>query len=282
MKEFDGKVVVVTGAASGIGREIALAFARRGAHLAINDVDGEGLQRIQQELEGRGCLVLAEMVDVSRAGEVERFCINVYDRFGRVDVLVNNAGVAIGGPMQYIPLEGWQRIVGVNLWGVIHGCHYFYPRMIAQGGEGNIVNIASSAAYAPSPGLAAYACTKHGVMGLSETMRIEAPRYGINVSTVCPGLVNTPIYSRIEYSDASGRVTPEEVTRYVRKFVDRFGCHPEKVAAAVVDAVEHNRGVVPVGPGARQMDIIRRISRELYNRGLRALAWLAERRVKRG
>ena len=122
-----------TGAASGIGREIALAFARRGAHLAINDVDGEGLQRIQQELEGRGCLVLAEMVDVSRAGEVERFCINVYDRFGRVDILVNNAGVAIGGPMQYIPLEGWQRIVGVNLWGVIHGCHYFYPRMIAQG-----------------------------------------------------------------------------------------------------------------------------------------------------
>ncbi len=151
MRDFKEKTVVVTGAASGIGREIALAFARRGAHLAVIDVDETGLARVRQELEGEGCLVYSEVVDVSRAEEMEHFRDNVFDRFGRCDVLVNNAGIAIGGPMEHIPLEGWQRIVGINLWGVIHGCHFFYPRMIAQGGGGSIVNIASSAALAPGP-----------------------------------------------------------------------------------------------------------------------------------
>jgi NAD(P)-dependent dehydrogenase (short-subunit alcohol dehydrogenase family) len=280
VKEFNGKIVVVTGAASGIGRETALAFGRRGSHLAVCDIDEAGLLAVRQELEGLGCLVHSEVVDVSRAEEVERFCDNVYSRFARVDVLVNNAGIAVGGPVEYIPLDGWRRIVGINLWGVIHGCHFFYPRMIEQGGGGSIVNIASSAAYAPNLGLGAYACTKHAVLGLSETMRIEGAMRGIHVSTICPGVVNTPIYSNIDYSDGSGRVAPAEVTRFVRKFADRFGCHPSKVAATVIDAVERNRGVVPVGPGARQMDISRRISRELYNRVSVAVALLAERLVR--
>ena len=164
-------------------------------------------REVRQELEGQGCLVYSEVVDVSRAEEMERFRDNVFDRFGRCDVLVNNAGIAIGGPMEHIPLEGWQRIVGINLWGVIHGCHFFYPRMIEQGG-----GAASSTSPPPrptrrAPGLAAYACTKHGVLGLSETMRIEGARHGIHVSTICPGVVNTPIYNRIEMNVGGGRVS---------------------------------------------------------------------------
>lgn len=281
MTDFKDRIVVVTGAASGIGREIALAFARRGAHLAVIDVDETGLARVRQELEGEGCLVYSEVVDVSRADEMEHFRDNVFDRFGRCDVLVNNAGIAIGGPMEHIPLEGWQRIVGINLWGVIHGCHFFYPRMIAQGGGGSIVNIASSAALAPGPHLAAYACTKHGVLGLAETMRIEGAQHGINVSTICPGMVDTPIYGRIEMNVDGGRVTAEDITTMMRTIVRKYGCHPEKIALAVIDAVERDRGVVPVGPGARPMDYSRRLSREFYNRSVRAATRLADWAAKR-
>jgi len=192
--DFRDKVVVVTGAASGIGREIALAFAGRGARLALADISEEGLRKVRDELEDLGNQVYAQEVDVSIAVDVGDFCDNVYREMGRVDILCNNAGVALGGELQDISLEDWEWIVGVNLWGVIHGCHYFYPRMIAQGGGGQIVNVASGLGLVPAPGSIPYVTTKHGVVGLSETLRAEAALHGIGVTAVCPGFILTGIY----------------------------------------------------------------------------------------
>jgi NAD(P)-dependent dehydrogenase (short-subunit alcohol dehydrogenase family) len=128
-KDFCGQVVVVTGAASGIGRETARAFAGRGAELALADIDRAGLLDVEADLRRDGRRVLARAVDVSRAEEMERFANEVYGLLGRTDVLVNNAGIAINGFVEDMELTDWRRIVDVNVWGVIHGCHFFYPRM---------------------------------------------------------------------------------------------------------------------------------------------------------
>ena len=134
--DYSGKIVAITGAASGIGREIARAFAARGADLSLADIDEGGLQETGDELESRGRKVYAQAVDVSAAEEVESFCDNTYREMGRVDILCNNAGIGLTGRLEDTTLEDWREIVDIDLWGVVYGCHYFYPRMIEQGGGG--------------------------------------------------------------------------------------------------------------------------------------------------
>jgi len=261
--DFKGKAVVVTGAASGIGREIALAFARRGARLAVADIDAVRLQGVGEELEGMGAEVHVHVVDVSVAEQVRNLCDEVYREMGRVDVLCNNAGIGIGGRFEDVTLEDWEWIVGVNLWGVIHGCHYFYPRMIAQGGGGHIVNTASGAGLAPLPLMTAYCCTKYAVVGLSETLRAEAALHGIGVSAICPGIVDTPITRATKLCSGTDRSTPQELQERIVRIYARRGYTPDRVAAAVVRAVERNRGVVPVCPETYAGDWLHRASRKL-------------------
>ena len=261
--DFKGKAVVVTGAASGIGREIALAFARRGARLAVADIDATRLQGTGEELEGMGAEVHVHVVDVADAEKVESFCEAVYSDMGRVDVLCNNAGIGMGGRFEDITLEDWEWIVGVNLWGVIYGCHYFYPRMIAQGGGGHIVNTASGAGLAPLPLMTAYCCTKYAVVGLSETLRAEAALHGIGVSAICPGIVDTPITRATKLCSGTDRSTPQELQERIVRIYARRGYTPDRVAAAVVRAVERNRGVVPVCPETYAGDWLHRASRKL-------------------
>jgi NAD(P)-dependent dehydrogenase (short-subunit alcohol dehydrogenase family) len=261
--DFRGKAVVVTGAASGIGREIALAFARRGARLAVADIDAVRLQGVREELDGMGAEVHVHVVDVSVAEQVRNLCDEVYREMGRVDVLCNNAGIGIGGRFEDVTLEDWEWIVGVNLWGVIHGCHYFYPRMIAQGGGGHIVNTASGAGLAPLPLMTAYCCTKYAVVGLSETLRAEAALHGIGVSAICPGIVDTPITRSAKLCSGTDRSTPQELQDRIARIYGRRGYTPDRVAAAVVKAVERNRGVTPVCPETYAGDWLHRVSRKL-------------------
>ncbi|RJP26274.1 MAG: SDR family NAD(P)-dependent oxidoreductase [Actinobacteria bacterium] len=265
IKDFAGKVVAVTGAANGIGREMARAFARRGARLVLADIDEAGLFTVEEELEEAGVTVYAQPVDVSLAAEVEAFCENVYREMGRVDVLCNNAGVAVAGDFEAMSREDLARVVDVNLWGVIHGCHYFYPRMIAQGGGGHIVNTASAGGLAPFMALAIYCCTKYGVVGLSETLRAEAAPHGIEVSVICPGVIATDIVLRSSIRSCTTRSSPERLVEITDRVLKLRGYTPDRVAAAAVRAVERNRAVVRVTPEAYLTDWAHRISRRAFD-----------------
>ena len=277
MKDFNGKVVVVTGAGSGIGKETALAFARRGARLVICDVDGEGLRGTTSELEALGCEVYSEIADVSKAWQVEEFRDNAYRVMGTVDVLVNNAGVAVGGKVEHMSLDDWEWIAGVNIWGVIHGCHYFYPGMIARGRGGHIVNVASGVVIAPIPLTSAYACTKGAVFALSETMRAEAALHGIGVSVICPGVVSTDLARSARVVSGTGRSSGEKLKDKSRSLWERRKYPPEKVAARILKAVEKNTGVAVDGPETYFFDFVHRFSRGLYDWGLRRLTRFIDR-----
>ena len=157
------------------------------------------------------------VVDVSVAADVESLCDNVYREMGRADVLCNNAGIGIAGRFEDVSLGDWEWALGVNLRGVLHGCHFFYPRMIAQGGGGHIVNTASGAGLAPLPLMTAYCCSKYAVVGFSETLRAEAAPHGIGVSAICPGVVDTPITRSAKLCSRTERSTPGELQKRIAR-----------------------------------------------------------------
>ncbi|HEX5065320.1 MAG TPA: SDR family NAD(P)-dependent oxidoreductase, partial [Myxococcota bacterium] len=194
IRDLTGRTALVTGAASGIGRESALAFARRGASLEICDLDAAGLEATAAAVRalGRGA-VATHVVDVADAAQMEAFAKAVHARVPAVDILMNNAGVAMGGSFFDTSLADWRWILGINVMGVVHGCHYFVPAMLARGKGGHVVNVSSGAGYASNASLSAYSTTKFGVVGLSESLRQELAPHGIGVTCICPGIIDTPI-----------------------------------------------------------------------------------------
>ena len=240
-KNLDGKVVVITGAGSGIGRETALLCARRGAKLAVCDVNEAGLEQTARDPRAQGSDVLAQRVDVSDAEQMDAFAAAVYDRFGRVDLLINNAGIGIGATFAQTELEDWERQLAINVMGVVHGCHSFVPRMIERG-SGQIVNVSSGAGFLATPFMLAYSATKFAVFGLSEGLRMELRPHGIGVTTVCPGFINTPI---IGTSIMRGEHAAERQQRRIQLH-ERRGYGPEKVAVRILKAARRNRAVAPI------------------------------------
>jgi NAD(P)-dependent dehydrogenase (short-subunit alcohol dehydrogenase family) len=261
ISNLSGKSVLVTGAASGIGKETALAFARRGANLVICDVNEVGLADAERQIRSLGREVLARRVDVANRHEMHQFAEVVHARVPAVDILVNNAGVGLGGGFLHTSLEDWDWIVGINFWGVIHGCHFFVPKMVERDRGGYVVNVASAAGYVASEPLCAYATTKFGVFGLSEALREELDRYGIGVTTVCPGIINTPITqsSRMVGPDATDEARQRIVRMYQRR---NYG--PERVAANILRAVQRNRAVAPISPEAWAMYYVKRFVPGLF------------------
>ncbi|MEU5009098.1 SDR family oxidoreductase [Streptomyces sp. NPDC021749] len=270
---FGGQLVLVTGAASGIGRATAFAFAEAGARIVAVDRDADGAARTAELARLIGApQAWPEVVDVADEAAMEKLADKVDAEYGPVDVLVNNAGIGLSGAFLQTTTDDWKKVLDVNLWGVIHGCRIFGRRMADRGQGGHIVNTASAAAFQPSKMLPAYSTSKAAVLMLSECLRAELAGQGIGVSAICPGLVNTSITSTARFAGVSA----EEEKRRQAKAARVYGLRnypPEKVADAVLRAVVRNQAVVPVTPEARGAHLLSRFA----PRVLRALARIEPR-----
>ena len=195
MKTFQGKVAVITGAASGIGRALAEHCAREGMKVVLADVEEQALLQVSRELTAQGAQTLAVQTDVSQAAAVERLAQQAFETYSEVHLLFNNAGVGAGKTAWESTLADWEWVLGVNLWGVIHGIRSFVPRLLEQRAESYIVNTSSMAGLTSSPGLSVYMASKHAVVSLSETLYHELTLRdaSIGVSVLCPGFVKTRI-----------------------------------------------------------------------------------------
>jgi NAD(P)-dependent dehydrogenase (short-subunit alcohol dehydrogenase family)/pimeloyl-ACP methyl ester carboxylesterase len=250
---FDGQLVVVTGAGSGIGRATAYGFAANGARVVVADVDEDAAKKTADGIAGlpgsTHGTAYAHQVDVADAEAMRRFADEVRDTYGVPDVVVNNAGIAIAGPLLETPEDDWARIISINLDGVYRGCRLFGRQMAERGEGGHLVNLASMMAFTPTPALGAYSATKAAILQLSECLRIELAPVGIGVSAICPGIINTPIARNTHYLAAHPGQAGKLRDFFTRAF-ERRGFPPEKVALAIMRAVLHDRPVVPVAPEA--------------------------------
>jgi NAD(P)-dependent dehydrogenase (short-subunit alcohol dehydrogenase family) len=245
MEELRGKVAVVTGAASGIGLAVSRKAAAEGMRLVVADIEEGPLKAVADELSG-GTEVLAVPTDVSERSSVQALCDATLERFGIVHLLHNNAGVGAGGPLWQVTEEDWRWVLGVNLWGVIHGIGVFVPHMVAQG-EGHVVNTASLAGLASPPFMGPYNASKHAVVTISETLAKDLRTMGspVGVSVLCPGFVRTGIADSARNRPSWAQVPEEEaaaepLVEVVRGLV-AGGIDPAQVAGAVFDAVRTER-----------------------------------------
>ncbi|RZE92351.1 SDR family oxidoreductase [Streptomyces albidoflavus] len=269
-ERFAGQLVLVTGAAGGIGRATALAFAAAGARVIAADRDGAGAAGTARAALAAGAPhAWTETVDVGDEQAMEKFAAKVAAEYGTVDVLVNNAGVGLSGSLLDTTPEEWRRVLDVNLWGVIHGCRLFGRQMAERNQGGHIVNLASAAAYLPSKTLPAYSTSKAAVLMLSESLRAELAPRSIGVTAICPGIVNTGITRTSRFAGAS----KEDEAKHQQRAAKLYGMRnypPEKVADAILRAVLDNSAVVPVTPEARGSRLLARLS----PKGARAFARL--------
>ncbi|MFE0577869.1 SDR family oxidoreductase [Streptomyces sp. NPDC058874] len=248
---FGGQLVLVTGAASGIGRATAFAFAEAGARVVAVDRDAEGAARTADMARLVGASdAWAECVDVGDEQAMEKLAAKVAAEYGIVDVLVNNAGIGLSGAFLDTTAEDWKKVLDVNLWGVIHGCRIFGKQMAERGQGGHIVNTASAAAYLPSRTLPAYSTSKAAVLMLSECLRAELAPKSIGVSAICPGIVNTNITATSRFAGVDEAEEKRRQERSSRLYGLR-NFPPEKVAEAILGAVVRNEAVVPVTPESK-------------------------------
>lgn len=243
---FAGRLAVITGAGSGIGRATALAFAERGARVVVCDVDLAAAERTAELASLLGPGSEAYQVDVADGQAMEAFAAKA----GTPDILINNAGVGHHGTFLATTEDEWRRVLDVNLWGVLHGCRVFGTAMAQRRAGGHIVNIASAAAYLPSKDLAAYATSKAAVLMASDCLRAELAGSGIRVSVICPGFVNTNIARTATFSGLSGKELEAKRDRATR-LIGRRDFPPEKVAERIADAVVRGRVLVPITVEAR-------------------------------
>ncbi len=269
-----GKVVLITGAASGLGRELALSFAGEGSDLVLVDISSEELAGTAAMTERLGARTMSRTVDVSSYAAMSELADEVLAEWGRVDVLVNNAGVGVGGGLHSIPVEDIEWITGINLMGEVYGTRVFLPRMIERR-SGHVINVASLSGLVALPGHIAYTTSKFGIVGFSQSLWAEVRRYGIGVTLVCPGGMKTNIISHTRMHAENERQ---------RRFQDRFAeildnaMDPKDAADRVMKAVKKGRFLVLLGPEAYLMYYINRVFPMFVMRVTAAVNYLMNRK----
>jgi len=261
--DLKDKQVLVTGAASGIGRAAAVAFARRGAHIIASDIQLAPLEGVKTEVEALGVSCLIHAVDVSDEAAMKAFAELVHGRVRAVDVLINNAGIAYLGLFLQSDLDHWPRILNVNVMGVVHGCRYFIPKMIEAGGARHVLNVASSAGNYPAPSMAAYAASKYAVAGFTEVLKMELADTQVGLTTVCPGVINTAIVTT--GAGLSPSVPASQIAK-LQAYYRAKGCRPEVVAEDMVRAVQKGQDICLTGPAAALVYHVKRLSLRLVRR----------------
>ena len=269
-----GRLILITGAGSGIGYETARSFANRGANLVLADINAAALEKVRAEIAATGVECFAHTCDVASAESVATFAAAVQRAVGAVDVLINNAGIAFMGRFEETPVAQWRRVFDVNVIGIVHCIQAFLPAMRAAGGSRKIVNVASAAGFAPIPNLSAYSASKHAVIGLSEVLAQELCDTNISVLVVCPGIINTNV---VHVSATAPGITAAQL-QGVRKYYQDHGCHPRVVAEDIARSVEKDDAYVFTGPTAKAgyflMRLSRRLARKLTISGARKSGFL--------
>jgi hypothetical protein len=254
VKDLHDKVAVITGAGSGIGRALGLELAREGCHLALVDISERGLAETAAALGGRGVRVSTHLADVANRARMQALPGEIEAAHGVIDLLFNNAGVTINKSFEESPLAELDFLIGVNLWGVIHGCHYFLP-YLKRRPEAHIVNTSSLAGFLGLPNQASYCLSKAAVKSLSESLRAELAVHHIGVTSIHPGTIRTNILrSAVPRSGAN-----QAETETLAWLMERYGMPPEKLARKVVKATKANRPRVRIGFDSYLGDWLKRL-----------------------
>lgn len=257
MKQLKGRVAVITGAASGIGRAAARHLAGEGCRLALSDVDLAGLEQLQAELQQQSAEVMIERVDVANPEAMLAFAANVAAHYGQVDIVINNAGVAYTDPVEKADLQHMHWLMNINFWGVVHGCRAFLP-YLRQRPQASLVNISSIFAMVSYPTQAIYNASKAAVRGFSDALRIELDDSPVVLTCVHPGGVKTNIVRNARIGDLS-RVA-DNAEDYAADFETVAGSTPEQAAAAIVGAIKRKQIRLLIGADARVLDWLYRLA----------------------
>ncbi len=255
MGSFTDCICMVTGGASGIGKALCADLVQRGARVIISDNDSELGEETASKIDPEGNKAEFIPLDVTDSAAFEKVVKDTISKYGRLDYLFNNAGIAIFGEARDSVCEDWREVIDTNLYGPVHGVATAYPRMVQQG-FGHIVNIASLSGLVVPPNLASYAASKHGLVGLSLALRLEGADLGVKVSVVCPGFIQTPIYHSRTINLDRDRMLADAPK----------GITPEKCAQEILKGVQKNKAIILVTVLAKIMFLLHRISPGLYLR----------------
>ncbi|HEV3226121.1 MAG TPA: SDR family NAD(P)-dependent oxidoreductase [Acidimicrobiales bacterium] len=264
MKDFGGRVAAITGAGSGIGRALARDLAGRGAHLALSDIDEVGLAETVTLCEGRGVKVTSYHVDVADRAAVYAWADRVVDEHGKVNLIFNNAGVALGATIESMSYDDFEWLMNINFWGVVHGTKAFLPHLQASG-EGHVVNLSSVFGLVSVPAQSAYNAAKFGVRGFTDALRmeLEIADCGVSSTTVHPGGIKTNI-ARNARMDASVADLAGGADKARREFDKVAMTSPEKAARQILAAVEKDQRRALIGPDAKVIDLLSRLPAVVY------------------
>ena len=269
-ERFSGQVVAITGGAKGLGRGLAEALSRAGAKVVVGDIDLAAAEALCDGLSREGRAARAVHVDVTDPASVERLVTEAVARHGRIDIMINNAGIAAGGEFEHVPIETMRRVIDINLLGAAYGTYSAYRQMLRQGG-GHIVNVASMLALFPNPLSAAYVAAKHGLRGLTRSVMAEGAAHGIHFTTVCPGYIATNLF---EAGSFAGSMKKDQILERIPfQFID-----VDTAVARTVAAIAARRPIAIFPFYARVLWWIERLSPRLMDAALRVMMQQQRRR----